>query len=133
MRARRAGTLPPRTRLAGCPPAALGGKAGGWRRDRESATLRTAFLLLPGPLRQTRGSRNFTDHHPLLAQGRTGSNYGPGLLGIRAKAASSSWRANRPKGAHGPRRDRFLHRLPLLPCARTPDSLLLVLQDTHLP
>lgn len=48
--ARRAGALPPRTRLAVCPPAALGGKAGGLRRGCTSAALITASPLPPGSI-----------------------------------------------------------------------------------
>lgn len=87
-RARRAGTLPPRTGLAGCPPAALGGKAGARRRGRAPAALRTASLLLPGPHLHTGGRRIFTERHPLLGLGshaRPDYNYSPRLLQLWAR------------------------------------------------
>lgn len=82
-RARRVGTLPPRTCLAGCPPAALGGKAGAC--GRALAVLRTAFLLFsPWPHLHTGGVEFYRAPPPLRpgSDALAGSNLSPGLLGI---------------------------------------------------
>lgn len=63
-RARWAGALPPRTRLAVCPQAALGGKAGGRQRGCKLPALITASLL-PAGLIYIRATRQNFYNPPL--------------------------------------------------------------------
>ncbi|XP_054108104.2 uncharacterized protein LOC128931353 [Callithrix jacchus] len=70
-RARRVGALPPRTRMAVCPPAALGGKARGRRRGCAPAALITASLLPPGHIYIRATLLNFYGSLPPPVPGRT--------------------------------------------------------------
>lgn len=118
--ARRAGALPPRTRMAVCPPAALGGKAGGRRLGYAPAVLITSSPLPLGPHLHTGHSSEFlqpTSRPPVArAQAR---NRRP-----RAQTPALSLRAAGAREQAQGCKQPSVRRLLAPPCrAYTPDSI----------